>query len=410
MRLSSLVVVEVLLATAFCSSGSLATKANPQSQQSAEVLDILKNSGLVSRKGISKEQQKQLEGKITETLKKLYSIERKKGDFLFPKDAITGRLKKAGSFTEASKILESIQKEAVPAPDINISKVEQDLKTQKSNAQASMIVQQIDQDTNRVMKESFIATSKLLTDSGRKVIREKIRVIVEKYYKKEIPNLTQQDPITVLINLLKSPKSQKDVEDKLNKFNQDIQKYNEKYVAPRKEAEKKSPAVVPISDQVRIEDHLLVGYPTNIDSLISGFKSGKDDSKRALKLNNNPGKVPLLQKLVSSTSSGFMVLSIIPNSKDKEVVMKLFTIENYRGKDMLVKSNVKTVFYKFFVSVSQSSKLDRITQGYEFWHLNGSFFAIPKNKSQAILSLSHTKSRFTGSVIRDVLKAVSTMK
>jgi hypothetical protein len=63
MRLSSLVVVEVLLATAFCSSGSLATKANPQSQQSAEVLDILKNSGLVS-KGFQRNNKNSLKEKL----------------------------------------------------------------------------------------------------------------------------------------------------------------------------------------------------------------------------------------------------------------------------------------------------------------------------------------------------------
>jgi hypothetical protein len=107
-------------------------------QESREAFEIMRNSGLSPNKEISKEHQAQLEEKIIETLKKLFSLERKKGDFLFPKEAVIKRLKKATSFNEALAILDNIPKEAAPGSTVNVTQVEQKLQEQKTQTQASM--------------------------------------------------------------------------------------------------------------------------------------------------------------------------------------------------------------------------------------------------------------------------------
>lgn len=381
------------------------------SQESREAFEIMRNSGLSPNKELSKVQQEQLEEKIIETLKKLFSLERKKGDFLFPKEAVTKRLKKATSFNEALAILDNIPKEATPGSTVNVTQVEQKLQEQKNQTQASMTEQQIDQDTDRVMKESFIATNTAITEAGKKAVREKIHAIIEKYHKKEIPNLTGQDPVKSLTDLLTSPKSRGDVEERLNKFNQEIQNYSEKYVAHGKELNKNALTTAPIISQVNIEDALLIGNPSKVDSQIAEFQSKGSDARLVSKFKNNSEKITALKTLVSSNNSGFVAATLAQNENNAEVIMKLFTLENTRDKNMIIRSNVKNVYYKFFSFPRDVDKLNGFqSQGYNFWYLNNSFFAIPKNNSLPILSLSNRKSTFKGSTVVDLLKAVSAMK
>lgn len=106
-----------------------------------------------------------------------------------------------------------------------------------------------------------------------------------------------------------------------------------------------------------------------------------------------------------------MAATLAQNENNAEVIMKLFTLENTRDKNMIIRSNVKNVYYKFFSFPGDVDKLNGFqSQGYNFWYLNNSFFAIPKNNSLPILSLSNRKSTFKGSTVVDLLKAVSAMK
>lgn len=376
-------------------------------QESRDAFEIFKEVPISSK--IASNEKRLLEEKIAQTLEKLNSMESKKGKFLFPIEALKKELRQSKTFQDAIKSLDQIQEQASTVA-VNVGKVESNLQQQKTNAATYGKAQQVNQDTNRIMDEAFISTNKDLKQNEKDAIKQKIHAIVEGYYNKTIPNLTGQNPIDNLIILFKLPKNYADIEARINKFNQDIKNFSDKYVNRKDNLNKEGHT---IASDITLEDYLIVSLSINADKLIKDFSAGSPIATKALKLDANPQQAEDLRQLIASKSSGFVDVPLSTTSANRIVIMKLLSFNSVPDKTGRLQNVVTPTYIKFTVGANNIDKLANMkTKEYDFWFLQNNLFAIPKTpqSNAPILSLSTNKSNFTGQVISELSKAKSIIK
>ena len=333
-------------------------------------------------------------------------------------------------------ILNQIDTEAMPSKVLNIQDVEENLKAQKIATAIIVAQQQLDNETDQVMKESeesisarasmIVAESihqnsslalqkqQLINDKIRalristdikgkirkeisylhadndeknklfeervKVVRGMIREILEKIQDGTIPNLTGQSPVPNIISFLEPTTTFEEILTKLNSVG------NDKGTALF--AQRVARKDIGTTDQIPLS-------AVTIDTI-----DDNDILIRSASVKSTPPfgsiltKTVEVQSLVASTKSGFVAKALPENPNQSTVILKAFIMD---GTDR------KAGYASFTILSSNVKKLEELQEkGYSFWSINNNFFAIPLDPSLHVKSLSQNKQALSGQIVTNI--------